>query len=142
MDCFSKKVVGWSLADHMRTELGEDALRKAVTTKVIEADGIFHSDRDSGYTSAGYRAFVGCLGMRSSMGRPGVCWDNALAWSFFSALKNERVHRTVYATTAQATRDVIMYIEGFYNSRRRHSALGYQRPNEVHYAYQQHVLAA
>ena len=89
-----------------------------------------------------YRTLVTRLGMRSSVGKTGVCWDNALAESFFSALKNERVHRTVYATKAQATRDVIMYIEGFYNSRRRHSALGYQRPNDVHYAYKQQVLAA
>jgi len=65
-----------------------------------------------------------------------------MAESFFSALKNERVHRTAYATKAQARRDIIRYIEGFYNSRRRHSALGYRRPNEVHYAYQQQVLAA
>jgi len=65
-----------------------------------------------------------------------------LAESFFSALKNERVHRTVYATKGQAKRDVIMYIEGFYNNRRRHSALGYRCPNDVHYAYQQQVLAA
>lgn len=142
IDCFSKKVVGWSIADHMRTELVEDALRKAALTTVIEADAIFHSDRGSVYTSAVYRAFLRRLGMRSSMGRTGVCWDNALAESFFSALKNERVHRTVYATKAQAKRDVIMYIEGFYNNRRRHSALGYQRPNDVHYAYQQQVLAA
>ena len=142
IDCFSKKVVGWSIADHMRTELVEDALRKAALTTVIEADAIFHSDRGSVYTSAVYRAFLRRLGMRSSMGRTGVCWDNALAESFFSALKNERVHRTVYATKAQAKRDVIMYIEGFYNNRRRHSALGYRRPNDVHYAYQQQVLAA
>lgn len=65
-----------------------------------------------------------------------------MAESFFSALKNERVHRTVYATKAQARRDVIAYIEGFYNSRRRHSALAYRRPNEVHYSYQQPVTAA
>jgi len=126
----------------MRTELVEDALRNAATTTVIEAQAIFHSDRGSVYTSAVYRAFVGRLGMRSSMGRTGVCWDNALAESFFSALKNERVHRTVYATKGQAKRDVILYIEGFYNNRRRHSALGYRRPNDVHYAYQQQVLAA
>ena len=82
------------------------------------------------------------LGMRSSMGRTGVCWDNAMAESFFSALKNERVYRTAYATKAQARRDIIRYIEGFYNSRRRHSGLGYRRPNEVHYAYQQPTTAA
>jgi transposase InsO family protein len=85
IDCFSKKVVGWSIADHMRTELVEDALRKAALTTVIEADAIFHSDRGSIYTSTVYRAFLRRLGMRSSMGRTGVCWDNALAWSFFSA---------------------------------------------------------
>ncbi|MHA7274900.1 integrase core domain-containing protein, partial [Arthrobacter sp. TMT4-20] len=68
--------------------------------------------------------------------------DNSLAESFFGALKNERVHRTVYATKLQAKRDVIRYIEGFYNSRRRHSALGYRRPNDVHYSYQQPAMAA
>ena len=141
IDCYSKKVVGWSIADHMRTELVADALRNAAATTVIEPGAIFHSDRGSVYTSAEYRALVTSLGMRSSMGRTGV-WDNAMAESFFSALKNERVYRTVYATKAQARRDVIAYIEGFYNSRRRHSALGYRRPNEVHYSYQQPALAA
>jgi len=71
IDCFSKKVVGWSIADHIRTELVEDALRKAALTTVIEADAIFHSDRGSVYTSAVYRAFLGRLGMRSLMGRKG-----------------------------------------------------------------------
>ncbi|MEC5193138.1 transposase InsO family protein [Arthrobacter sp. MP_M7] len=70
------------------------------------------------------------------------CWDNAVAASAFSALKNERVYRTVYATRSQARSVVSRYIEGFYNSRRRHSALGYRRPNEVHYGYQQPALAA
>ena len=81
-------------------------------------------------------------GMRSSMGRTGVCWDDAMAESFFSALKNERVYRTVYATKAQARRDVIAYHEGFYNSWRCHSGLDYRRPNEVHYSYDQPTLAA
>jgi putative transposase len=80
--------------------------------------------------------------MRSSLGRTGVCWDNSMAESFFSMLKNERVYRTVYATKAQAREDLIRYIEGFYNSRRRHSGLGYRRLNEVHYGYQQPALAA
>ena len=108
----------------------------------IEPDAISHSDRGSVYTSADFRALVTSLGMRSSMGRTGVCWDNRLAESFFSMLKNERVHRTVYATKSAARSDIIRYIEGFYNSRRWHSALGYQRPNEVHYGYQQPALAA
>lgn len=142
IDCYSKRVVGWSIADHMRTELVADALKNAAATTLFEPDAIWHSDRGSVYTSAGFRALVTGLGMRSSMGRTGVCWDNSMAESFFSMLKYERVYRTVYATKSQARRDVIRYIEGFYNSRRRHSALGYQRPNEVHYGYQQPTLAA
>jgi putative transposase len=139
IDCYSKKVVGWSIADHMRTELVADALTNAAATTRIEPDAIWHSDRGS---VGEFRALVTSLGMRSSMGRTGVCWDNSMAESFFSMLKNERVYRTVYATKSQARSDVIRYIEGFYNSRRRHSALGYRRPNEVHYGYQQPALAA
>ena len=120
------------------TQADEDA----AATTWIEPDAIFHSDRGSVYTSAAYRTLVNRLGMRSSMGRTGVCWDNSLAESFFSALKNERVYRTIYATKKQARRDIIAYIEGFYNSRRRHSALNYQYPNDVHYSYQQPALAA
>ena len=142
IDCYSKKVVGWSIADHMRTELVADALKNAAATTLIEPDAVFHSDRGSVYTSTDFRALVAGLGMRSSMGRTGVCWDNSMAESFFSMLKNERVYRTVYATKAHARKDIIRYIEGFYNSRRRHSALGYRRPNEVHYGYQQPALAA
>ncbi len=142
IDCYSKKVVGWAIADHIRAELVETALRNAAETSVIEPGAIWHSDRGSQYTSASFRALVAGLGMRSSMGRTGVCWDNAMAESFFSALKNERVYRTVYATKTQARRDVIRYIEGFYNSRRRHSALDYRYPNNVHYSYQQPALAA
>ncbi len=142
IDCYPKKVVGWSIADHMRTELVEDALTNAAATTVIEPAAIWHSDRGSVYTSDRFRTLMTRLGMRSSMGRTGVCWDNAMAESFFSALKNERVYRTVYATKTQARRDVIASIEGFYNNRRRHSALNYQRPNDVHYAYQQPSTAA
>jgi len=126
----------------MRTELVAQALKNAAATTLIEPDAIFHSDRGSVYPSAEYRTLVTGLSMRSSMGRTGVYWHNSMAESFFSMLKNERVSRTVYATKTQAKRDVIAYIEGFYNSRRRHSALDYRRPNEVHYSYQQPALAA
>ena len=136
IDCYSKKVVGWSIADHMRVELVSDALKNAAATTLINPGAIFHSDHGSQYSSGAFLAQVKALGMRSSMGRTGVCWDNASAESFFSALKNERVYRTVYATKVQGKRDVISYIEGFYNNRRRHSALNYRRPNEVHYSYQ------
>jgi putative transposase len=80
--------------------------------------------------------------MRSSMGRTGVCWGDAMAESFFSALKNERVHRTVYATKARAKTDVLAYIEGFYNSQTRHLAHGYKRPNDVHYGDTRPATAA
>lgn len=142
IDCYSKKVVGWAIEDHMRAELVVKALNNAAATTLIEPGAIFHADRGSQYTSTYFQAIVAGLHMRSSTGRTGVCWDNALAESFFSALKNERVHRTVYVTKTRARRDVIAYIEGFYNNRRRHSALGYQRPNEVHYSYQHQALAA
>lgn len=142
IDCYSKRVVGWAVKDHMRVELVEEALKNAAATTLIEPSAIFHSDRGSVYTSEKYRALVAGLGMRSSTGRTGVCWDNSLAESFFSMLKNERVYRTVYATKALAKRDVISYIEGFYNSRRRHSAIGYQYPNDVHYSYSQAALVA
>ena len=75
IDCYSKKVVGWAIADHMRTELVEDALKNAAATTWIAPDAIWHSDRGSVYTSAAFRALVISLGMRSSMGRTGVCWD-------------------------------------------------------------------
>lgn len=142
IDCYSKKVVGYSIADHMRTELVSAALRNAAATTGITAGAVFHSDRGSVYTSEEYRTLVNDLGMRSSMGRTGVCWDNSMAESFFSFLKNERVYRTIYATKKRAKRDILEYIEGFYNSRRRHSALGYRRPDEVHYGYQQLPKAA
>ncbi|MGA9872594.1 MAG: IS3 family transposase [Rhodococcus sp. (in: high G+C Gram-positive bacteria)] len=142
IDCYSRKVVGWSIADHMRTELVAAALTNAAATTLIEPGAIFHSDRGSVYTSRAYRALVSSLGMRSSMGRTGVCWDNSMAESFFAALKNECVYRTVYATKSKARQDIVRYIEGFYNPRRRHSAIGYRTPNDVHYSYRQPAIAA
>src|SRR5690625_981564 len=101
----------------MRAELVETVLRNAAATTLIQPGAIWHSDRGSVYSSASYRSLVSDLGMRSSMGATGVAWDNAAAESFFSALKNERVYRTVYATKDQARKDIIRYIEGFYNTR-------------------------
>jgi putative transposase len=142
IDCRSKKVAGWAIADHMRAELVEDALKMVAATQEILPGAVFHSDRGSVYTSASFRAVVERLGMRSSMGRTGVCWDNAAAESFFAALKNELVYRTVYPTKKHAERDIGAYIEGFYNSKRRHSGLNYQIPDDVHYGEFQLLLAA
>lgn len=142
IDCYSRKVVGFSMADHMREALVIQALDNTAATTMIQPDAIFHSDKGAQYTSAGFRNVLKQHAMRASMGRTGVCWDNSLAESFFAALKNERVYRTVYPTKAHAKRDVFHYIEGFYNTRRRHSALDYQRPAEVHYGGLQLATAA
>ncbi len=146
IDLCTGTVIGWSTADHMRASLCTAALTMARGHGYLADDTtgdevVFHSDRGSQYTSEEFQRW--CVGNKimQSMGAVGVS-DNAMAESFFSALKNERVYRTVYATRAQARQDVITYIEGLYNSRRRHSALNYRYPNDVHYSYQQPALAA
>ena len=82
------------------------------------------------------------MGMRQSVGRTGVCWDNAMAESFFGALKNEWINRIIFITRAQARQEVVKYIEGFYNRKRLHSGLGYKVPLEVHNEYLNGQLAA
>ncbi|OHV52383.1 hypothetical protein BCD48_44955 [Pseudofrankia sp. BMG5.36] len=82
------------------------------------------------------------LDLRGSVGRTGICWDNAMAESFFGALKNELVHRTVFATRSLARRAIVRYIEVFYNRRRLHSGLGYRTPAEVHAEYDAQQAAA
>ncbi|GIH97981.1 transposase [Planobispora siamensis] len=131
IDCHSKAVLGWAMADHYRTELIIDAIRMAAGTGLLQPGAIFHADRGSNYTSQEFGRVLAGLDIRRSVGRTGVCWDNAMAESFFSAIKNEWLHRFVFATRAKARRQVIRYIEGFYNRRRLHSALGYRPPLEV-----------
>jgi putative transposase len=94
------------------------------------------------YTADDFRATLRRLHIRPSVGRTGICWDNAMAESFFGALKNELVHRTVFATRTHARRAIVKYIEGFYNSRRLHSSLGYRTPQEAHNGYVKPQLAA
>ncbi|MFD8531637.1 IS3 family transposase [Streptosporangium canum] len=131
IDCHSKAVLGWAIADHYRTDLVKDAIRMAAGTGLLQPGALFHTDRGSNYTSDEFERFLTGLGIRRSVGRTGVCYDNAMAESFFSALKNEWLHRFVLTTRAKARRQVIRYIEGFYNHRRLHSALGYRPPFEV-----------
>ena len=136
LDVFSRRVIGWALATHLRAELVCDALRMAVATRGGSVAGvIFHSDRGCQYTSAEFRALCDAHGVQQSMGKTGVCWDNAMAESFFAALKNERVNRTQYPTRKHAMNDVARYIELRYNSQRLHSGLGYKSPNEVYSEY-------
>lgn len=132
LDCFSKKVVGYALAEHMRTELVSDALRMAARNLPFrEGTTIFHSDRGSQYLSAEFAVVAEELGVQRSVGRTGVCYDNAWAESFNGTLKNERVNRTEYPTREHARNDVISYIELRYNQIRLHSGIDYRTPNEV-----------
>lgn len=142
IDCFNKEVIGWSMAAHMRTELVTDALDMAARNHVLEPNCVMHSDRGTQYTSAEYTDTLADLGLRHSLGRTGICWDNALAESFFASLKNERVHHMVYPTRRKAKDDIARYIELFYNRRRLHSALGYRTPQEVRNEYINSQLAA
>lgn len=132
LDCFSKKVVGYAMAEHMRAELVSDALRMAAGNLPFRpGETIFHSDRGSQYLSSEFSSVAMEVGVRRSVGRTGTCFDNAWAESFNGTLKNERVNRTEYPTREHARKDIISYIELRYNQIRLHSAIDYCTPNEV-----------
>lgn len=137
LDCATKAVIGWAMADHMRTDLICDAITMAATHTELPPGAIFHSDRGSQYTSDQFAAHLKENSVIASMGRTGICWDNAMAESFFGALKNELIYRTVYPTREKARRAIAEYIEVFYNRQRLHSGLGYKTPLEVTHEYQQ-----
>jgi putative transposase len=141
IDLCTKEVVGWAMADHMRTELVCDALTMAGRHRPIQRGAVFHSDRGCQYTSSELAAHLESLDMIGSMGRVGVCWDNALAESFFASLKKELIHRTVYSTRKKARDAVAYYIEVWYNTLRLHSGLGYRTPMEAFEQYQTHEAA-
>lgn len=135
IDCHTKAVVGWAMDDNYKTPLISAAVDMAVRNHTIQPQAIFHSDRGSNYTSAEFAATLAGHDIRQSVGRTGVCYDNAMAESFFAALKNERVHRTQYPTREHARKDLAQYIELRYNTKRLHSSLGYRTPQEVHNEY-------
>ena len=135
-------VVGWQLATHMRTSLVTDALAMAIDAGHVNGDAVFHSDRGTQYTSAEFDAFIAKNHMRRSLGRTGVCWDNAAAESFFATLKNEMYYRQTFHTRARARFAVAEYIEVFYNRRRLHSTLGYRTPFEALTDYRTAATAA
>jgi len=142
IDCATKAVVGWSMAEHMKATLVSDAIIMAAGN-IDLADGcVFHSDRGAQLTSTQFLDTLQRHGLRRSVGRTGVCWDNAMAESFFAALKNELVHRTVFPTRRHARAAIADYIEVFYNRQRLHSGLGYKTPVEVHTDYLNQQAAA
>ncbi|QNE16622.1 IS3 family transposase [Kribbella qitaiheensis] len=142
IDCHTKAVVGWAMDDNYKTPLIEAAIEMAVRNHELADGAIFHSDRGSNYTSAQFAATLKKNNLRQSVGRTGICYDNAMAESFFGTLKNERIYRTEYPTREHARRDVARYIELRYNTKRRHSGLGYRTPQQAHDEYLEKQLAA
>ena len=136
LDLFSRKVVGWAMDATMTTQLIERALRAALKTRrPAQPAGqtpslLHHSDRGSQYASYAYQALLATNHVQPSMSRTGVCYDNAVAESFFATLKAERIHDQRYRSRTEARHDIFHYIESFYNRRRRHSTLGFLSPDE------------
>lgn len=128
IDLASRRVVGWALADHMRTELVEDALEVAFFQRSPAEGLIFHSDRGCQYTSRDFAELARANGVRLSVGMAGECWDNAVAESFFATIKRELIDTRAWPTREGLRRALFEYIEGWYNTRRLHSSLGYRSP--------------
>jgi putative transposase len=129
-DLYSRRVVGWSMADHLESRLVYDALALAVERRLPGAGLLAHSDRGSQYASDHYQRLLAEHGISCSMSRRADCWDNAPMESFFASLKKELVHGADFATRAEARAAIVEYIEVFYNTKRRHSSLGYVSPAE------------
>jgi transposase InsO family protein len=138
IDIASRRVVGFALADNLRTEVIAGALSNAVAARDPEPGVIFHSDRGCQYTSAAYAALADECEVTLSVGRTGQCWDNALAESFFSSLKGELIDARAWTTRAGARRAVVEYI-GWYNGTRLHSSLGYQSPADYENNHHENV---
>lgn len=128
LDVFSRRIVGWSMASHMRTSLVIDAIDMATQTRRPDIETVLHSDQGTQYTSIEYSRRLEETGLLASMGSVGDCYDNAMAESFFATLETELIDRRSFTDHDHARREIFNYIEGFYNPRRRHSALGYRSP--------------
>jgi transposase InsO family protein len=128
IDLCSRKVVGWSMAEHMRTGLVADALRMALARRSPAAGLLHHSDRGVQYASEDYQALLASRGITCSMSGKGDCWDNAVMESFWGTLKTELVNHEDYQTRERARASIFEYIEVFYNRQRLHSSLGYVSP--------------
>jgi len=128
LDVWSRRVVGWSMASHKRAEVVQDALSVALATRSPEAKVIHHSDQGSQYTSSDFRLQCKAAGVTLSMGSVGDAYDNALCESFFATLKCELTAGRRFSTAREARREVFAFIDGYYNTRRLHSALNYQSP--------------
>jgi transposase InsO family protein len=133
LDCFSRKIVGWSMADHLETSLASEALQMALIHRGGIHPGhrkglLHHSDRGVQYASEDYQRLLSSHGLTASMSGKGDCWDNAMMESFWATLKTELIHQNHYATRDHAKAAIFEYIEVFYNRKRLHSSLGYVSP--------------
>jgi len=129
-DVYSRRIVGWSMADHMRAELVTDALQMALAHRRPAPGLIWHSDQGSQFVSLAFGQQARAAGIAQSMGSKGDCFDNAVAESFFATLKKELIHGRAWPSKAELRTEVFEYIEVFFNRRRRHSTLGFLSPEQ------------
>lgn len=143
IDVHSRRLVGWAIEDHMRTSLVTEALDMALTQRNPPKGVIFHSDRGTQYTSHEFAKYCKDHKIRRSLGRTGVCYDNAVSESFFATYKKELIHTRPWPTIANLKKETFSWIEEYYNRTRRHSTLQYLTPAEYELGYRHiHELAA
>ncbi|MCH9647789.1 MAG: IS3 family transposase [Deltaproteobacteria bacterium] len=142
LDLFSRRVVGWTIADHMRTDLVLGALHMALGLRQPGRELVHHSDRGSQYASKKYQELLAKREIRCSMSRRGNCWDNSVVESFFGTLKNELIYRRPWPTRREAGAAIGEYLEIFYNRHRRHSYLDFLSPADYEEAHKTAAVAA
>ena len=142
LDLYSRRVVGWAASACNDRVLALDALARATSTRKPAAGLLHHSDRGSVYASGDYGDALTKIGAIKSMSRKGNCWDNAVAESFFATIKGEMTDHEEYETRAEAIAAIDDYIDSFYNTRRRHSAIGYLSPIEFEMMFMREEIAA
>lgn len=135
IDLHHRAVVGWAIADHMRTDLVTAALDMALAHRRPDGEVIFHSDRDTQYTSTIFAEYCANNGIRRSLGRTGICFDNAVSESFFATYKKELIHTRPWPTIKHLKKETFDWIETCYNTQRRHSTLGYLTSREYELGY-------
>jgi putative transposase len=142
LDLYSRRVVGWATSANHDRALALDALARATASRKPTVGLLHHSDRGSVYASGDYGDALHAMGAVKSMSRKGDCWDNAVAESFFATIKGERIDHEQYETRAEAAAAIGDYIEAFYNTRRRHSSIGYVSPVEFEMMFMAEKMAA
>jgi transposase InsO family protein len=135
IDIGTRRIIGWAVDTHMREELVERALRDALARRRYPKDVIYHSDRGSVYTSHAFQTFCKRSHVRQSVGRTGVCWDNAVAESYFATYKKSLIFTRPWKDADEVRKETFIWIEYYYNSKRRHSSLNYLTPIEYELGY-------